>query len=119
MPAELEQEVAVLLQQLQEHCCRDGAWVENKGVLLTFHYRNVAKDKREPLVARSPCPDNPPSHSHRRPRARELILGAGFQIGSAHCALESKPRVAWDKGRASIYILRSGPGRRDVLHHIL
>ena len=53
MPAELEQEVAVLLQQLQEHCCRDGAWVENKGVLLTFHYRNVAKDKREPLVARS------------------------------------------------------------------
>ena len=52
MPAEMEQEVAVLLQQLQVECCREGAWVENKGVLLTFHYRNVAKDKREPLVAR-------------------------------------------------------------------
>ena len=51
-----------------------GAWVENKGILLTYHFRNVAVDKREPLVA----------------RARELILEAGFKIGNAHCALEVK-----------------------------
>ena len=94
MPCELEGKVGILLQQLQEECCRDGAWVENKGVLLTYHYRNVEKSKQEPLVQ----------------RARELISAAGFKIGSAHCALESKPPVAWDKGRASIYILRTAFG---------
>ena len=67
-------------------------------------------EKREPLVV----------------RARELISAAGFNIGNAHCALEvkiiiqcltfkiktvkSKPPVAWDKGRASIYILRTAFG---------
>ncbi len=82
------------MQQLQTECCRDGAWVENKGVLLTYHYRTVPPDLREPLVL----------------RARELISAAGFRIGNAHCALESKPPVAWDKGRASIYILRTAFG---------
>jgi len=43
-------------------------------------------------------------------RARELITAAGFNIGNAHCALESKPPVSWDKGRASIYILRTAFG---------
>ena len=46
--------------------------MENKGVLLTYHFRNVPTDKREPLVT----------------RARELISMAGFNIGNAHCALE-------------------------------
>jgi len=94
MPMELEDKVGVLLQQLQEECCKDGAWVENKGVLLTYHFRNVPVEKREPIVT----------------RARELITEAGFNIGNAHCALESKPPVAWDKGRASIYILRTAFG---------
>jgi len=94
MPTELEDKVGELLQQLQEECCKDGAWVENKGVLLTYHFRNVPLDKREPIVS----------------RARELITAAGFNIGNAHCALESKPPVSWDKGRASIYILRTAFG---------
>ena len=72
MPKEQEDKVGVLLQQLQEECCKDGAWVENKGVLLTYHFRNVPVDKREPIVT----------------RARELITDAGFNIGNAHCALE-------------------------------
>ena len=94
MPAEQEGRVGALLQRLQEECCRDGAWVENKGVLLTFHFRNVPPEKREPIVT----------------RARELITEAGFMIGNAHCALEIKPPVLWDKGRASIYILRTAFG---------
>ena len=72
MPTEQEGKVGILLQQLQEECCKDGAWVENKGVLLTYHFRNVPADKREPIVS----------------RARELITEAGFNIGNAHCALE-------------------------------
>ena len=46
--------------------------MENKGVLLTFHYRNVPPHCRERLVT----------------RARQLIIAAGFNIGNAHCALE-------------------------------
>lgn len=30
MPTELEEKVGGLMQQLQEECCREGAWVENK-----------------------------------------------------------------------------------------
>ena len=74
--------------------CRDGAWVENKGVLLTYHYREVPSDKREALV----------------PRAKQIITEQGFKVGLAHCALECKPQVTWDKGRASIYILRTAFG---------
>merc|ERR1719228_1572037 len=33
MPRELEDKVGILMQQLQEECCKEGAWVENKGVL--------------------------------------------------------------------------------------
>ena len=46
--------------------------MENKGVLLTYHYRNVPEDKRPDLVT----------------RAETLIREAGFNIGQAHCALE-------------------------------
>ena len=72
MPGQMEDRVAELTGQLQQSCCQEGAWVENKGALLTFHYRNVPPHSREPLVT----------------RARQLIAKAGFNIGNAHCALE-------------------------------
>lgn len=34
----------------------------------------------------------------------------GFKTSEAHCALEAKPPVQWNKGRASIYILRTAFG---------
>ena len=97
MPREMEERVGQLTEQLEQECCQvsgdwrvslsvtavfspvlsssqDGAWVENKGALLTFHYRKVPPHRREPLVA----------------RARQLIAAAGFNIGAAHCALEVK-----------------------------
>ena len=43
-------------------------------------------------------------------RAQELITKYGFKIGIAHCALECKPKINWDKGRASIYMLRRAFG---------
>ena len=46
--------------------------MENKGVLLTYHYRNVPEHKRADLVT----------------KAETLIRDAGFNIGQAHCALE-------------------------------
>uniref|UniRef100_A0A7M5XCU2 Trehalose-6-phosphate synthase n=1 Tax=Clytia hemisphaerica TaxID=252671 RepID=A0A7M5XCU2_9CNID len=38
MPAEHQERLARMLKQLHEEVCQHGAWVENKGVLLTYHY---------------------------------------------------------------------------------
>lgn len=74
--------------------CKNGAWVENKGTLLTFHYREVPIDARPELAS----------------TAQRLIEEAGFKAGQAHCAIEAKPPVQWNKGRASLYILRTAFG---------
>jgi trehalose-phosphatase len=74
--------------------CREGAWVENKGAVLTFHYRETPTHLRAELV----------------PQACKLIESHGFKVGSSHCAVEARPPVQWNKGRASIYILRTAFG---------
>ncbi|KAF2898680.1 hypothetical protein ILUMI_07493 [Ignelater luminosus] len=94
MPTEFQGKVAELLQQLQEQVCKEGAWVENKGALLTFHFRETPAHLRTELAE----------------QAKKLIEAAGFRAGRAHCAIEAKPPVQWNKGRASIYILRTAFG---------
>ncbi|XP_066150260.1 uncharacterized protein Tps1 isoform X1 [Euwallacea fornicatus] len=94
MPTEFHNKVGELMRQLQETVCRDGAWVENKGALLTFHFRETPHHLRAEL------------ESH----AKQMIEDAGFTVGKAHCAIEAKPPVQWNKGRASIYILRTAFG---------
>lgn len=94
MPTEFKGKVSELLQQLQEHVCREGAWVENKGALLTFHFREAPAHLRSKLEE----------------EAERYIKAAGFKAGKAHCAIEAKPPVQWNKGRASIYILRTAFG---------
>nr|QSV39858.1 trehalose 6-phosphate synthase [Liposcelis entomophila] len=94
VPNELGDKVGKLLQTLQDQVCKEGAWVENKGALLTFHYRETPLALRPALVE----------------QATDLIKKAGFEIGKAHCAIEAKPPVEWNKGRASIYILRTAFG---------
>lgn len=74
--------------------CRDGAWVENKGVYLTFHYRGTPVDMRPDIVS----------------KAMSIINEFGFVSNHAHAAIEAKPPVNWNKGRASIYILRTAFG---------
>lgn len=68
--------------------------MENKGTLMTFHYREVPVDIRPELVS----------------AAKRLIQEAGFKASLAHCAIEAKPPVTWNKGRASLYILRTAFG---------
>lgn len=94
MPTEYQGKVGQLLKNLQEQVCREGAWVENKGALLTFHFREVPVHLRQGL----------------EDTARKLIEAAGFKAGKAHCAIEARPPVQWNKGRASIYILRTAFG---------
>ena len=91
--------------------------VEDKGQALTFHYRNVVSENRQPMIE----------------KAEQKIIDAGFMVGLADCAIECKPtvntfysliyyfyinhfsyyllfQVAWDKGRASLSILRTAFG---------
>ncbi|MGH0036293.1 MAG: bifunctional alpha,alpha-trehalose-phosphate synthase (UDP-forming)/trehalose-phosphatase [Myxococcota bacterium] len=72
----------------------DGAWTEAKGPTLTYHFRAVPPNRRSALVE----------------RARTLITQAGFQARDAHCALEARPPIGWDKGRAVLSILRARYG---------
>jgi trehalose 6-phosphate synthase/phosphatase len=94
IPAEYEDKISRLVQVMQEEVCHHGAWVENKGVQLTFHYRKTPEERRPELIS----------------RAKELIQESGFKCFPALCALEVKPPVEWDKGRAAIYILRTAFG---------
>jgi trehalose 6-phosphate synthase/phosphatase len=72
----------------------EGAWVEAKGPTLTYHFRAVAEGRREALAS----------------DAREIINSAGYQARDAHCAVEARPPIGWDKGRAVLHILRTRYG---------
>jgi trehalose 6-phosphate synthase/phosphatase len=88
-------ERALRLAPELEALCRDGAWVEEKGATLTLHVRDVAPERRAPLEQ----------------AAREVIRRAGFQPRDAHCAIEARPPIAWDKGHAALHVLRERHGQ--------
>ena len=71
-----------------------GAWVEEKGVSLTFHFREADPSQHERLAA----------------EAWETIRRAGLQPRNAHRAVEARPPIGWDKGHAVLRILRERYG---------
>jgi trehalose 6-phosphate synthase/phosphatase len=81
------EELAHTLERLEV----DGAWTEAKGPTLTYHYRGVPLGNREQLVK----------------EARHAINEAGYQARDAHQAVEARPPIGWDKGRAVLYVLRA------------
>jgi len=81
------EEIARSLEKLEV----DGAWTEAKGPTLTYHYRAVRLQSREELVK----------------EAQNIIHEAGYQARDAHQAVEARPPIGWDKGRAVLYVLRS------------
>ncbi len=74
--------------------CVPGAWVEEKHGSLTFHYREADGAQHESLAR----------------EARTRIQDAGFQARDAHCAVEARPPVGWDKGHGVLHVLRSAYG---------
>ncbi|MGH0029031.1 MAG: bifunctional alpha,alpha-trehalose-phosphate synthase (UDP-forming)/trehalose-phosphatase [Myxococcota bacterium] len=98
------QERADTLAEQLDAIANDGAWTERKGPTLTFHYRAVPEHGRAGLVA----------------EAREVITRAGYQPRDAHCAVEARPPIGWDKGRAVLHVLRSryGPSWSDSVRVI-
>jgi len=82
------------LAQSLEEVAVDGAWTEAKGPTLTYHYRETPEARRPALIS----------------QARSIITAAGFQARDAHCAIEARPPIGWDKGRAVLQILRTRYG---------
>ncbi|XP_059474200.1 trehalose-phosphate phosphatase-like [Neocloeon triangulifer] len=88
LPKGSAETIKTLIQELQT-LCRDGAWIEDKGGQLTFHYREVPSEL----------------HDYFAMEARSIIQNSGLKVGLAHCAVEARPIVQWHKGAACLKIL--------------
>lgn len=77
-----------------------GAFVEDKGVTLSVHYRMVERDK-ELLVRRIF------DHVCMPYRSQNMV-----KIHTGKKVLELRPPVEWDKGKAALWILR----KQEILH---
>ena len=93
-------ELADRLREIQE----EGAWVEEKGASLTFHFREVDADRHHALSQ----------------DAWSIVREYGFQPRDANCAVEARPPIGWDKGHAVLRILREryGAGWSEALRVI-
>jgi len=79
------------LKKLLSNVTEPGAWVEDKGSVLTFHYREVQEDAQPRLLE----------------EVQKYFKEASIVPHFSHKALEARPQVTWNKGRAAIYILRT------------
>jgi trehalose 6-phosphate synthase/phosphatase len=71
-----------------------GAWVEQRGATLTFHFREAEES----------------AHHDIAEEARLRIEEAGFDLRDAHRAVEARPPISWDKGQAVLHVLRERYG---------
>nr|XP_014089059.1 trehalose-phosphate phosphatase B [Bactrocera oleae] len=89
MPEELLKKHQELVNELKEKVVLHGAWVEDKKISVTYHYKGVNDKLKAKLIE----------------TAKGLIQGHGFQLIETPYALEGKPRVNWDKGEGAKMIL--------------
>ncbi|CAH1098658.1 unnamed protein product [Psylliodes chrysocephalus] len=94
LPKNFEEQVRVLVKQLEKTVVRDGAWIENKGASLTFHFRECPEEQRSQIET----------------EAQKIIEEANFKVGKAHMALEARPKVDWNKGKVAILLLEKEYG---------
>jgi trehalose 6-phosphate phosphatase len=74
--------------------CEPGVWVEEKGASSTLHFRHA----------------DPARHAGIAEEARKRIRESGFQPRDALFAVEARPPLGWDKGRAVLHVLRERHG---------
>jgi len=91
MPVGYKERLAKLEVELRETCTSHGAWVEPKGLLVAWHYREVPKEKRDSLLE----------------LAASIYKKHNYEFFNVSKRLENVPPVGWDRGRSSIHILRS------------
>lgn len=89
LPTEFNEQVRELIKKLEEKVVRDGAWIENKGASLTFHFRATPENLKHEIEQ----------------TAHKIIEDANFKVGKAHCALEARPKVDWNKGEVALLML--------------
>ncbi|XP_036222819.2 uncharacterized protein [Bactrocera oleae] len=90
LPAELKKHYDPMVKELTDNVQKNGAWIEDKTVTLTYHYRDVPADKSE----------------EQKQVAIRIIESHGFSAQLAHHAIEAKPPVNWHKGEAALLILK-------------
>ena len=91
VPPEYEIQLEKLKTRISNESCRDGAWLENKGATVTWHYRQVPEEKVSALIETT----------------KKIFADLNIKLHQSHMAFEAKPPVTWNKGRAAIYILRT------------
>ncbi|XP_055549609.1 uncharacterized protein LOC129732617 [Wyeomyia smithii] len=91
IPKEIADNFTKMVDQLTKELAHNGAWVENKKVSITFHYRQVDPKLVPKLEA----------------DAKRIIESYGYRANMAHAAVEGKPPITWNKGLAAEYILTS------------
>ncbi|XP_053961577.1 uncharacterized protein LOC128865355 isoform X1 [Anastrepha ludens] len=91
LPAETQKQYTAMVKELTEQVQRNGGWVEDKKVSLTYHYRDVPADVSE----------------QQKQTAIRIIESHGFRASQAHEAVEAKPPVDWNKGEAALLILKN------------
>lgn len=64
LPSDFNDQVKKLIAKLEEKVVRDGAWIENKGASLTFHFRAVPEDMQGNIEE----------------EAQKIIEGAKFKV---------------------------------------
>lgn len=89
LPTGFDDKIKELISNLEKSVVRDGAWIEDKGATLTFHFRATPEEKR-PELERT---------------AREIIEKAGFKAGNSHFAVEARPPIEWNKGKVVLMLL--------------
>jgi len=83
-------ELGSLDSLLKEKVEKNKAWVEDKKVSLTYHYRDTPVELKD----------------QQKKLATEICQKYGFRANQAHEAIEAKPPVNWNKGEAALYILK-------------
>lgn len=90
LPMEVRENYTNLVKELNSKVYKNGAWVEDKRVSLTYHYRDVPVEISET----------------QKQEAIRIIEKYGFRANQAVEAVEAKPPVNWHKGEAALFILR-------------
>ncbi|XP_060666125.1 trehalose-phosphate phosphatase [Drosophila nasuta] len=95
LPADIKKNYTAMVQELKQKVEKNGAWVEDKRVSLTYHYRDTPVELKD----------------EQKRLATEICQRHGFRANQAHEAIEAKPPVDWNKGEAALYILKSKFGQ--------
>lgn len=78
-----------MMHQLETEVAKDGAWIENKDISLTFHLRPVPEPVKTELAQKT----------------KEVVPTSDFKLVQCHSGYEVGPKIDWNKGNVALLIL--------------